>query len=91
LTPDEAVPVLRISKATITRCVQRGAPVHRRGAAGRKYLIDPDEFIPWMEAQVYKQKPVKRSNPYTEKANARRQEALSKSSDAKVKKGRHQS
>ena len=78
LTPSEAVKVLQISKPTITRCVQKGAPVHRRGAAGRKYLIDPDEFIPWMEKQVYKQSPVVPINAYAERAAARRKAALAR-------------
>jgi len=51
LTPAEAAEVLGISRATITRCVQRGAPVHRWGSCGRLYRIVISEFVPWMEAQ----------------------------------------
>ena len=51
LTPAEAAEELGISRATITRCVQRGAPVHRWGSCGRLYRIVISEFVPWMEAQ----------------------------------------
>jgi phage terminase Nu1 subunit (DNA packaging protein) len=78
LTPTEAESVLQVSKATITRCVKKGAPVHRRGAAGRKYLIDPEEFIPWMEKQVYKQTPITQLSTYAEKAAAFRKSALAR-------------
>ena len=51
LTPAEAAEELGISRATITRCVQKGAPVHRWGSCGRSYRIVAEEFISWMEAQ----------------------------------------
>ena len=51
LTPAEAAEELGISRATITRCVQKGAPVHRWGSCGRLYRILISEFVPWMEAQ----------------------------------------
>ena len=51
LTPAEAAEVLRISTATITRCKQKGAPVHYIGACGKRYLINPAEFAEWMDAQ----------------------------------------
>ena len=51
LTPAEAAKELGISRATITRCVQKGAPVHRWGSCGRMYRILLNEFVPWMEAQ----------------------------------------
>ena len=51
LTPAEAAGTLGISRATITRCVQKGAPVHRWGSCGRLYRIVLSEFVPWMEAQ----------------------------------------
>ena len=51
LTPREAAERLQISAATITRCVKRGAPVHRWGSTGRRYRIDPEEFQRWMEHQ----------------------------------------
>jgi excisionase family DNA binding protein len=78
LTPKEAAPVMNVSKATITRCVQRGAPVHRRGAAGRKYLIDPAEFVPWMEKQEYKKAPITQLSTYAEKAAAFKKAALAR-------------
>lgn len=78
LTPEEAVPVLCVSRATITRCVKNGAPVHRRGAAGRKYLIDTDEFIHWMEKQVYKKPRSAQISSYSEKAAVFKRAALAK-------------
>ena len=50
-TPKEASEAMHISIATITRCVKRGAPVHRWGSTGHRYRIDVDEFVRWMEAQ----------------------------------------
>lgn len=50
-TPKEAAEAMHISIATITRCVKRGAPVHRWGSTGHRYRIDVDEFVRWMEAQ----------------------------------------
>ena len=51
LTPAEAAEELGISRSTITRCVKRGAPVHRWGSCGRMYRILLSEFVPWMEHQ----------------------------------------
>ena len=51
LDPKDAAVQLGISVATITRCVNRGAPVHRWGSTGRRYRIDVDEFSRWMERQ----------------------------------------
>lgn len=51
LTPEEAAEELRISRSTITRCKKLGAPVHFVGTCGRLYLIDPEEFREWMQAQ----------------------------------------
>ena len=51
LAPKAAAAQLGISLATVTRCVQRGAPVHRWGSTGRRYRIDPAEFQAWMERQ----------------------------------------
>ena len=51
LTPAEAAEALGISRATISRCVQKGAPAHRWGTCGRMYRIVLSEFVPWMEAQ----------------------------------------
>lgn len=50
-TPKEAAEAMHISIATITRCVKRGAPVHRWGSTGHRYRIDVDEFVRWMESQ----------------------------------------
>ena len=49
--PADAAREMGISVATITRCVKRGAPVHRWGSTGYRYRIDTDEFIRWMESQ----------------------------------------
>jgi len=51
LYPRDAAEKLGISISTITRCVKRGAPVHRWGATGYRYKIDVDEFVNWMESQ----------------------------------------
>ena len=51
IEPKAAAELLGISLATITRCIKRGAPVHRWGSTGRRYRIDPDEFQGWMERQ----------------------------------------
>ena len=51
LAPKDAAVELKVSLATITRCVKNGAPVHRWGSTGRRYRIDVDEFRRWMERQ----------------------------------------
>ena len=51
MEPKDAAALLGISVATVTRCVKRGAPVHRWGSTGRRYRIDVDEFRRWMEKQ----------------------------------------
>lgn len=51
LTPKELSDATGLSRATITRCVQKGAPVHRWGSCGKQYRIDLNDFISWMEAQ----------------------------------------
>ncbi len=51
LKPAEAAQELGISTATITRCVKRGAPIHRWGSTGYRYRIDIAEFTRWMESQ----------------------------------------
>lgn len=57
MAPKDAAAALGISVATITRCVKRGAPVHRWGSTGRRYRVDPDEFRRWMERQGQEQRP----------------------------------
>lgn len=49
--PKEAAKMLGISRATITRAKQRGAPVHPWGSTGRCYRISIPEFVEWMERQ----------------------------------------
>ena len=56
MEPKAAAELLGISVATITRCVKRGAPVHRWGSTGRRYRIDADEFRRWMERQGQEEK-----------------------------------
>lgn len=51
LTPKEAAAALGLSTATISRCVKRGAPVHRWGSTGTRYRICLEEFVAWMERQ----------------------------------------
>lgn len=48
-TPAEAAEILGISRGTITRCKQQGAPVQYIGPCGRKYLIDTDLWFDWMQ------------------------------------------
>lgn len=57
ISPKDAAPILGLSVATITRCVKKGAPVHRWGSTGRRYRIDVDEFRRWMERQHQKATP----------------------------------
>lgn len=52
LYPKDAAVKLGISTATITRCIKKGAPVHRWGATGYRYKIDVEEFVAWMESQT---------------------------------------
>ncbi len=56
LAPKDAAEELGISVPTITRCVKRGAPVHRWGSTGHRYRIDVPEFTKWMENQNPKSK-----------------------------------
>lgn len=51
VTRKEAALQMGISECTLTRCVKLGAPVHRRGSTGHRYLVDVQSFIKWMEAQ----------------------------------------
>lgn len=51
LTPKQAATELGISTATITRCVKRGAPVHRWGSTGTRYRVRISELVAWMDQQ----------------------------------------
>lgn len=51
VTRKEAARQMDISECTLSRCVKLGAPVHRRGSTGHRYLVDVSAFIKWMEAQ----------------------------------------
>lgn len=75
LTPAEAAEELGISRATITRCVQKGAPVHRWGSCGRLYRILISEFVPWMEAQGAAEEKRKRDLMTVAELRARRHRA----------------
>ena len=75
LTPAEAAEELGISRATITRCVQKGAPVHRWGSCGRMYRILISEFVPWMEAQGAAEEQRKRDLMTVAELRARRHRA----------------
>lgn len=54
VTPAAAAEELGISRATITRCKQMGAPVRYVGTCGRLYRVDPEELSEWMSAQGQK-------------------------------------
>lgn len=51
LSVDQAASILEMSRATIYRCIQQGAPVHRWGSTGGRVRIDPAELIAWMESR----------------------------------------
>ena len=55
LTPEEAAKELGISRTTLTRCKQAGAPVHYLGPCGRMYRFRLDELMDWMDAQGQKE------------------------------------
>lgn len=55
LTPEQAAEALGLSRTTITRCKQAGAPVHYFGPCGRTYRILISEWIDWMDAQGRKE------------------------------------
>ena len=76
LTPAEAAKALGISRATITRCVQKGAPVHRWGSCGRLYRIVISEFVPWMEAQGAAEEQEKRRLMTVAELRAKRHRAI---------------
>lgn len=77
LTPAEAAQRLGISRPTITRCVQNGAPVHRWGSCGRTYRIVLPEFISWMEAQGEEKPKKPRRELSIEELRARRHRLVS--------------
>ena len=54
LTPEETAKALKISRSSLTRCKQAGAPVHYFGPAGKKYRFKLAELIEWMDAQGQK-------------------------------------
>lgn len=54
VTRSEAARLMGISECTLSRCVKLGAPVHRRGSTGHRYLVNVANFIKWMEAQNYR-------------------------------------
>ena len=72
MTPKEAAERLGVSLATITRCVKRGAPVHRWGSTGRRYRIDAEEFQRWMERQGQEERPAAILTDVDELARRRR-------------------
>jgi hypothetical protein len=51
VTPKEAATILGLSRAAISSCVAKGAPVHRWGPTGYRYKIIIEEFIAWMDQQ----------------------------------------
>lgn len=51
LTPKEASVLLKMSRASITRCKNEGAPVYYWGCKGSRYRINISEFVAWMDAR----------------------------------------
>ena len=62
MTPAEFSEKYGISRAVITRCKQRGAPVQYYGTCGRMYWIPEEEFLNWMNAQGQNRKEEPRKN-----------------------------
>lgn len=62
LTPKEAASALGLSTTTISRCVKRGAPVHRWGSTGTRYRICLEEFVAGKTAIIPLQENRKPSN-----------------------------
>lgn len=52
LKPAEAAKVLKMSTSTITRNKKAGAPVHYISTKRRFYLIDPEEFLAWINSEA---------------------------------------
>ena len=50
LMPDEAAEELHISRSTITRLKQMGMPVQFLGTCGKRYMIDLDVAMDFMQA-----------------------------------------
>ena len=80
VTRKEAARQMGISECTLSRCVKLGAPVHRRGSTGHRYLVDVPVFIKWMESQNRKkaqeQQELKIIDLTVEQMAARRQEMM---------------
>lgn len=76
----EAAQRMGISECTLSRCVKLGAPVHRRGSTGHRYLVDVPVFTQWMEVQNSKaakeQREIKVIDLTVEELAARRQEMM---------------
>ena len=87
LAPKEAAEALRISVATISRCVKMGAPVHRWGSTGHRYRIELREFVNWMESRD-QHKPVTAEVPremtYEEKCAVYRERRRKALEDARM-------
>ena len=79
LTPSEAAAHLGISRSTITRCKQKGAPVHYWGSCGRTYRIDPDEFLDWMNCQGPEMQQIRRQQMSVDEMRAARHRMVSHS------------
>ncbi len=72
LTPKEAAAELGISRSTITRCKQMGAPVRYVGTCGKIYRIDPEALSEWMHAQGEKDAEAKARTATVTELRARR-------------------
>ena len=49
--PEEAAKLMQMSRATISRNVALGAPVYYISPKRHRYLIDPDEFLSWVNSR----------------------------------------
>ena len=49
MTVAQAAQVLSTSTATIYRCIKAGAPYKTFGVTGKRYRVDPDQLIQWMD------------------------------------------
>lgn len=80
ITRKEAAKQMGISECTLSRCVKLGAPVHRRGSTGHRYLVDVPAFIHWMESRngkkTQEQKEKKVFDLTVEQMAIRRQEMM---------------
>lgn len=76
LTPERAAEELGISRSTITRLKQMGMPVQYLGTCGRRYLIDPQVALQYMQALGEKDKQTQASRLSVMELRARRHQMV---------------